>query len=563
MDEDGNILVVFNGFSLRAVPHVLINGESGVAKEDSSLVKEENCEKMYFRWEWEETPNTRDIVVHGNFLLFDTSENTYNALYKWQCKNGSNGSKIVLVTPGERYCEHGQYAYEINTLEQDDYRKLIESLASKNLLPRNIIHNWSGKANETRGTSLEGDLDRGIYSMFLLSRTLIEKRLDNKIQLIYVHTGTKENPVSQFAAVAGFSKTLRVESTKLVCRTLQLHPELEPGIALNCILKELIDGNTDIEVSYGKDGRRFVKHAKEFVPPNQKSQSLLLKDRGVYIITGGLGGLGLIFSKYLAEKVKARLVLTGRSSLNAEGIAKLKELENAGAEVVYIRADVSVRADVIHLMEEARRRFNEINGIIHSAGVLKDAYIQNKTFNDFKYILAPKVYGTVNLDNVSKDDNLDFFVTFSSIASAIGNIGQCDYSFANSYLDYYAVERETLRLQSKRKGKSLSINWPPWKDGGMKADDSNMYHQVTIYFQQNVGAGAIDSAYGLEAFEAGLMLEDSCFMPIKGNRSKLMTLLGVAGEAVRDNYRSADNVKIDLSARVLRELTEISMSILN
>lgn len=562
MDEDGNILVVFNGFSLRAVPHVLINGESGVAKEDSSLVKEENCEKMYFRWEWEETPNTRDIVVHGNFLLFDTSENTYNALYKWQCKNGSNGSKIVLVTPGERYCEHGQYAYEINTLEQDDYRKLIESLASKNLLPRNIIHNWSGKANETRGTSLEGDLDRGIYSMFLLSRTLIEKRLDNKIQLIYVHTGTKENPESQFAAVAGFSKTLRVESTKLVCRTLQLHPELEPGIALNCILKELIDGNTDLEVSYGKDGRRFVKHAKEFVPPNQKSQSLLLKDRGVYIITGGLGGLGLIFSKYLAEKVKARLVLTGRSSLNAECVAKLKELENAGAEVVYIRADVSVRADVIHLMEEARRRFNEINGIIHSAGVLKDAYIQNKTLNDFKYILAPKVYGTVNLDNVSKDDNLDFFVTFSSIASAIGNIGQCDYSFANSYLDYYAVERETLRLQSKRKGKSLSINWPPWKDGGMKADDSNMYHQVMIYFQQNVGASAIDSAYGLEAFEAGLMLEDSCFMPIKGNRSKLMTLLGVAGEAVRDNYRSADNVKIDLSARVLRELTEISMSIL-
>src|SRR5690606_2561140 len=121
----------------------------------------------------------------------------------------------------------------------------------------------------------------------------------------------------------------------------------------------------------------------------QNSATAELKKSGIYLITGGAGGLGLIFAEFLARGYNARLVLSGRSELSAEGEAKLQEIRNAGSDVTYIRADVGSREDAHKLVEQTKSRFGGIDGIIHAAGVLRDSYIRNKTAQDMNAVFGP------------------------------------------------------------------------------------------------------------------------------------------------------------------------------
>src|SRR5205823_6456033 len=151
-----------------------------------------------------------------------------------------------------------------------------------------------------------------------------------------------------------------------------------------------------------------------------------LREKGVVLITGGAGGLGLMFAEFLAREHKANVVLTGRSALSAAREARLDELRKGGAEVLYLPADVSSAEDLRNLVGEIKSRFGQINGVIHAAGVLRDSLIRNKTPEEMSAVFAPKVYGTLHLDELTKDEDLDFFVTFSSLAAVKGNGGQCD-----------------------------------------------------------------------------------------------------------------------------------------
>ncbi|MEA2465645.1 MAG: polyketide synthase PksN, partial [Acidobacteriota bacterium] len=107
-------------------------------------------------------------------------------------------------------------------------------------------------------------------------------------------------------------------------------------------------------------------------------------------------------------------------------------------------------------------------GVIHSAGVNRDAFILRKSNDDFDAVLAPKVYGAINVDLATKDEKLDCFVLFSSVAAAGGNPGQSDYAYANRFLDAFAESREHRREAGERSGQTRSILWPLWEEGGMK-----------------------------------------------------------------------------------------------
>jgi polyketide synthase PksN len=149
---------------------------------------------------------------------------------------------------------------------------------------------------------------------------------------------------------------------------------------------------------------------------------MILKQNGVYLLTGGAGGLGYLLAEYLAKQVKAKLVLTGRSALSETRSASMQSLKTLGSEVIYFQADVSKREEVNRLITKAKSHFNQINGIIHCAGVLKDARLLNKTAEDMKAVLAPKVHGTLYLDEATKTESLDFFVLFSSVTAEMGRV---------------------------------------------------------------------------------------------------------------------------------------------
>src|SRR5258705_5634217 len=119
------------------------------------------------------------------------------------------------------------------------------------------------------------------------------------------------------------------------------------------------------------------------------------------------------------------------------------------------------------VVREAKARFSQIDGFIHAAGANRDSFILRKTREEIEAVLAPKVYGAINADFVTRDEKLDFFVLFSSVAGVLGNVGQSDYAYANHFLDSFAERRESLRKTQQRSGRTLSIDWPLWAEGGM------------------------------------------------------------------------------------------------
>src|SRR5207244_2007146 len=158
-----------------------------------------------------------------------------------------------------------------------------------------------------------------------------------------------------------------------------------------------------------------------------------------------------------------------------------------GADVLFIQADVSKSGDMEMVVRETKARFSAIHGVIHCAGVNRDAFILKKTKEEMDAVLAAKVFGTINVDRATSGENLDFFVLFSSVSAVMGNVGQGDYAYANHFLDSFAEHRETLRRAQKRSGRTLSINWPLWEDGGMSlshADIALLEERTGIFFLQ-------------------------------------------------------------------------------
>src|SRR5262249_39790642 len=198
---------------------------------------------------------------------------------------------------------------------------------------------------------------------------------------------------------------------------------------------------------------------------------IAFKDQGVYLITGGLGGLGLLFAReILAQTRQSRVVLTGRSALSEEKQALLDGLSAQAGRVSYRQADVSDPDQVKGLIASIQAECGQINGILHCAGMIADNFILKKAVAEFSRVLAPKVSGAYNLDQASQDVELDFFALFSSIAGAMGNLGQADYAAANGFMDQFAAYRNGQVAADERRGRTRSINWPLWQAGGVGTD---------------------------------------------------------------------------------------------
>ncbi|MGC4880044.1 SDR family NAD(P)-dependent oxidoreductase [Micromonospora sp. DT43] len=195
-----------------------------------------------------------------------------------------------------------------------------------------------------------------------------------------------------------------------------------------------------------------------------------LRRNGVYLITGGLGGLGLVAARTLADTgLEPRLVLLGRSgspavdtARGAEVAAALADLEDAGAEVLVLRCDVADRDSLAAAVDETQRRFGPVNGVLHSAGVPGGGLIERRPRESVEAVFGPKVHGALNLDDVFAGRGpLDFLMLFSSQASLSGMLGSADYAAANAFLNAFAQNR------SRTGGWTVSVAWPGWSEVGM------------------------------------------------------------------------------------------------
>lgn len=307
-------------------------------------------------------------------------------------------------------------------------------------------------------------------------------------------------------------------------------------------------------------GERFVVRLAELGDAKMPSQgNLPWKDGGVYLITGGAGALGLIFAREIVSRVQnAHIVLTGRSSLSDAKLARLGELGVNGAVYEYRTLDVTDAAAVRGLVRDIVDRHGALHGVIHSAGIIQDNFVIRKTVDQLGAVLAPKVAGTVNLDLATAEVRLDFFILFSSVAGVLGNVGQADYALANAFLDRYAVNRNRLAENRRRHGRSLSINWPLWAEGGMRMEAASV-EQMRL-----AGIHPLPDAAGLAALYRAWGSQRPQVVVLAGERRALQPLLNGDGNASASAESSGSSVAIDrslLADTTLQRLKELFGSI--
>ncbi|MET0336050.1 MAG: SDR family NAD(P)-dependent oxidoreductase, partial [Rhizobacter sp.] len=247
----------------------------------------------------------------------------------------------------------------------------------------------------------------------------------------------------------------------------------------------------------------------------------LARDGGLYLITGGAGGLGLIFAKALARQARnVSIVLTGRSQLEAARQAEIAEIEACGARIRYRAVDVSDRAAIQALIAEIRTDLGDLHGVIHSAGVLRDSFLLKKTVDELEAVFAPKVRGIVNLDEATAGMALDWFIAFGSDSGVFGSVGQTDYAAANAFMDEYLAARARQVAAGARHGRSLGLNWTLWEEGGMQMLAGKREGLRTL-----AGIEALQTEAGVQAASMALATGASQVMVLSGDRQRMRLAL--------------------------------------
>ncbi|MFR9749864.1 SDR family NAD(P)-dependent oxidoreductase [Nocardia sp. 004] len=190
---------------------------------------------------------------------------------------------------------------------------------------------------------------------------------------------------------------------------------------------------------------------------------------GTYLVTGGFGGLGAVAARWLAARGAGHLVLVGRSAPDESGSRLLEFLRANGIGVITDQADMSDRAAVVAVLQRiGAAGFPPLRGVIHCAGVLDDGVVTEQTWARFETVLGPKYRAAQHLDELTRDQPLELFITYSSVAGVLGTPGQANYAAANAALDALAWRRRAEGLPA------LSIMWGPFADVGMAAGRSEL-----------------------------------------------------------------------------------------
>jgi NADPH:quinone reductase-like Zn-dependent oxidoreductase/NAD(P)-dependent dehydrogenase (short-subunit alcohol dehydrogenase family)/acyl carrier protein len=239
--------------------------------------------------------------------------------------------------------------------------------------------------------------------------------------------------------------------------------------------------------------------------PNLPESRPRLRENGVVLITGGTGGLGLLFAGALYDMSRARFVLTApwdpppedtwverakRDDRMAASLAGVLALRARGAEVAVVKADVSLRDDVERALAFARQRYGALHGVIHAAGVLHPTSVIDKTHESAHRVFAAKALGAFHLDALTRDDDLDLFMPVSSQASQVPEPGQVDYAAANAVLDVIADNRAR-----RGRGYAGTIGWGPWQDVGIAADRMRQAVDAGVQRAMSGGRGVRDVEY--------------------------------------------------------------------
>jgi acyl transferase domain-containing protein/thioesterase domain-containing protein len=436
-----------------------------------------------YRRVWTPTPlPTTSAAEPGPWLLFRDAFGVADEIAR-HLKAAKQ--EFTVVEPGSSFKQLSRGHYALRPAVRADYDALAAALLESGGAPRKIVHLWS-LAAEVSEPPLEETLNRSFFSPLYLAQALAAQDLQG-MQLALVSNHLQQvtaepvrNPAR--AVLLGPARVIHKELPGFYSKAIDLDFDAGKTAESAAQLVAEMNGAYENSTIAWRGGERFSETLEplQLSAPREhpRPDHPRLERGGIYLISGGLGALGLTMAEHLAREFQARLVLVGRTALPPEAqwesalqdgarceaenerLRKLVAIRNLAGGLLVLQADVTNLDEMKAAVTQARRQFGTISGVFHTAGVLDDGPLMLKTAASAARVLDPKVRGTLVLEEALHDEPLACFVLFSSISSILPPAGQVDYAAANAFLDAFALSR---------KGPVTVINWGAWREIGMAA----------------------------------------------------------------------------------------------
>ncbi len=389
------------------------------------------------------------------------------------------GTHCFVIKKARQFKKVSTFEYEVNPIELADYDTLFSHLEKLKKLPHKVVHLWNFESTD----SAEGQRYSGFYSLLYFAKTIGKHNFTRDLSLSVITDRAyqvigNETVNHQASELVGPTKVIPQEFTNVKSIHLDFSSsDSDSKQRASQILVET-NGTMDEQILAYRNDLRWVQQFEKSPVPISKANPI--RENGVFLLTGGLGGLGLVLADFLGKKSQPTLIFTSRSKFPKESewldwlkdnkrdnpislkIKRLQALTKKGVKVRFIQGDI---ADLPTMQKEVRRiekEIGKVNGIIHAAGIPGEGIMQLREPHEVEKVMLPKIEGTQNLLEIFKAHELDFMVLCSSIASIIGGVGLVDYCSANHYLDSVA---STTKL--KGGGQIVSVGWDMWGETGM------------------------------------------------------------------------------------------------
>jgi NAD(P)-dependent dehydrogenase (short-subunit alcohol dehydrogenase family)/acyl carrier protein len=425
--------------------------------------------------------------TRGRWLVFADERGVADVLSQ---RLAVAGGTCVNVVPGLRLERIAKGEWRVDPERPEDYGALLEDVLRDGPV-RGVVHLWSLRSAGSRDLSLETlrhAQQLGCESVLHLAQAMA--KVEARMKLWLVTRGAQavgENVLSVEVAqapLAGLAKSLLAEMPELWGGMVDLGSEDAVDDQAAAVASEIRESDGEYQVAW-RARARYVSRLVRRRGPRAARPSI--HTDASYLVAGGMGGLGLEIAGWLVQEGARHLVLAGRRGPDDRATAAIRKLEEAGVKVLVMQADVSQAGDVRRIVRGIEGTLPPLRGIVNAAGVLDDGILPQQTVGRFRAVMAPKVDGSWNLHEQTKDLLLDFFVFFSSSAAVLDLAGRGNYAAANAFMDALAHYRRA------RGQAALSVNWGSWAAAGMAARlDAAQKRQL-----DERGIGEIETASGL------------------------------------------------------------------
>ncbi|QSJ15492.1 SDR family NAD(P)-dependent oxidoreductase [Nostoc sp. UHCC 0702] len=461
-------------------------------------------------WQPQAVPTNTIPTTPGPWLIFaDTKGIAATLAERWQ----HQGHTCFVVYPGESYLrEATTNSWYINPSHPEDYTRLLSEVVSHTNLPlQRVVHMWSLDTAPTQDLSfntLETSQVQGCGSTLYLVQALITSAVTPRLWIVTqnaISVGQETAPLAVAQApVWGLGKTIALEHPELWGGLVDVASDTTIETAAQFLALAIASHSEEQHLAF-RNGQRYV--ARLFKRPPTTPQPVTFSSDHTYLVTGGLGGLGLKVAQWLVAQGVRHLVLVGRRGATPAAQSVIERFQASGVEVYVGQADVAQMTATQELLSAITSQMPPLKGIIHAAGVLDDGVLLNQNWQRFQTVMSPKVQGAWNLHVLTQDLPLDFFVCFSSNSALLGSPGQGNYAAANSFLDALAHYRQSQGMAG------LSINWGPWAETGMAAqlahqDQTRWASQGITPLSSQQGLQVLGNLLGQKIAQVGVLPVD-------------------------------------------------------